>query len=320
MLGTPAFMAPEQALAEPTKVGAHTDVWAVGATIFTLVSGTYVHDGANARQVLVRAAVAHAPALSSVASKVPPEVDAIVARALAYDPEARWPSAAAMRDEVARAHEALFGGRPEPDALRALLEPPPAHAPSSGPDVVALAKTENSSPPGPPATRVSAPTPAGTTTVHPVSTRPAPHGSRRPWIAAGVAAVLGTLGIVLALLLQRGAAVQPSLASAPPASAPDAPVAAEEPATAPVASTPPSPRAQGPSPSALPEATPAGSANAPDVGPAASAPSATRRPAPGGVASSHARAAVPSTVASARSPAPSSAPSSARNPLQIQLE
>jgi eukaryotic-like serine/threonine-protein kinase len=109
MLGTPAFMAPEQALGDASNVDARSDVWAAGATLFTLLSGQLVHEGDNGRQVLVRAATTPARSLDSVAPDVPAEVVEVVTRALQFDRAARWQSAGAMRDAVAAVHERLFG-------------------------------------------------------------------------------------------------------------------------------------------------------------------------------------------------------------------
>ncbi len=47
LLGTPAFMAPEQALALTKEIDGQSDIWAVGATIFSLISGQFVHEGEN---------------------------------------------------------------------------------------------------------------------------------------------------------------------------------------------------------------------------------------------------------------------------------
>ena len=44
-MGTPAFMAPEQARARWDEVDGRTDLWAVGATMFTLLTGRHVHEG-----------------------------------------------------------------------------------------------------------------------------------------------------------------------------------------------------------------------------------------------------------------------------------
>jgi eukaryotic-like serine/threonine-protein kinase len=122
LLGTPAFMAPEQALAKSSEIDAQTDLWAAGATMFALLSGALVHEGENAAQVLVRAATTPAPALGSAAPDVPGEVARIVDRALAFEKRARWPSAEAMREAVAGAYGALCGQPVSPAPLRALHE------------------------------------------------------------------------------------------------------------------------------------------------------------------------------------------------------
>ncbi|WP_410971874.1 protein kinase domain-containing protein, partial [Salmonella sp. SAL4445] len=43
MLGTPTFMSPEQALSKSSEIDGRSDLWAVGATLFTLLSGHLVH-------------------------------------------------------------------------------------------------------------------------------------------------------------------------------------------------------------------------------------------------------------------------------------
>ncbi len=108
-MGTPAFMAPEQARGDVKHIDARTDIWAAGATLFTALSGCIVHEGANARQVMVRAATIPARSLSSLIPDAPASVVDLLAKALEYDMDARWNSAAAMRDAIAAAHEELFG-------------------------------------------------------------------------------------------------------------------------------------------------------------------------------------------------------------------
>jgi serine/threonine-protein kinase len=119
LLGTPAFMAPEQALAKSSDIDAQTDVWAAGATLFTLLAGTTVHEGENATQLLVFAATVVARSLASVAPETPPAIVRVVDRALAFHKADRWPSAAAMREGLSVAWRATAGERPS----RALLEP-----------------------------------------------------------------------------------------------------------------------------------------------------------------------------------------------------
>ena len=112
MLGTPAFMAPEQASGDTKRVGVKSDIYGAGATLFTVLSGVHVHEGENAQQVVVRAATTPARSLAAVLPDAPPSLVEIVDCALAFDPAARWPSAAAMRDALRDAHAALVGPMP----------------------------------------------------------------------------------------------------------------------------------------------------------------------------------------------------------------
>jgi serine/threonine-protein kinase len=120
VLGSPAFMAPEQAAGEAHNVDERSDLWALGASLFTLLSGKYVHDAENGRATLLRAATERARSLAEVAPNVPPSVCALVDKALAFEPTERWQSAAAMREAVAAVQRELFGEL-SPEPVRAWL-------------------------------------------------------------------------------------------------------------------------------------------------------------------------------------------------------
>jgi serine/threonine-protein kinase len=107
IMGTPAYMAPEQARARWEEVDARTDLWAVGATMFMLLSGRRVHEADSGTEQLIKNATCPAPPLQSVAPEVPAAVAAIVDRALAFDRSARWPDAAGMRSAVRAALESF---------------------------------------------------------------------------------------------------------------------------------------------------------------------------------------------------------------------
>ncbi len=108
-LGTPAFMAPEQALGKTRELDAQTDLWAVGATLFTMLSGKLVHGSENAAQAVVSAATKPAPPLSSIAPDTPESLVTLVDKALSFDKTSRFESAAAMGEEVSRVHRELYG-------------------------------------------------------------------------------------------------------------------------------------------------------------------------------------------------------------------
>ncbi|MEP7127149.1 MAG: protein kinase, partial [Byssovorax sp.] len=107
-IGTPAFMPPEQALGRTEEIDARSDVWAAGATLFTLLSGRLVHEAESAAEIVVRAATQPSPSIASVASNVPPALAAVVDRALAFRREDRFPDARAMQVALAEANVALY--------------------------------------------------------------------------------------------------------------------------------------------------------------------------------------------------------------------
>jgi serine/threonine protein kinase len=118
MLGTPAFMPPEQAYGRRAEIDARSDLWAVGATLFTALAGRVVHLAETAEETLIRAATEPAPPLASVVEGVPPEIASAIDRSLAADRADRWPSSRAMLDAIEAAHRSAFH---EPIASRVAL-------------------------------------------------------------------------------------------------------------------------------------------------------------------------------------------------------
>jgi serine/threonine-protein kinase len=100
ILGTPAFMAPEQARGRWDDVDGQTDIWAVGATMFTLLTGRLVFEAETANEALGLAMMHHAPGILTVMPELPAAIAEVVDRALAYDKSKRFPDAASMRDAV----------------------------------------------------------------------------------------------------------------------------------------------------------------------------------------------------------------------------
>ena len=106
-IGTPAFMPPEQALGRTEEVDALSDVWAVGATLYMLLSGRIVHDAKTHMEVVIAAATAQAKSLATVAPDVPKSLVDLVDRSLAFKKEDRWQSARAMQTALRAALPAL---------------------------------------------------------------------------------------------------------------------------------------------------------------------------------------------------------------------
>ena len=98
--GTPAYMAPEQAMGRKALIGPRTDLYAVGATMFTLLSGEYVQEAENAQELLIKIATQPARSLADVRPDASSELIDLVDRATMMHQEDRWPSAAAMLERV----------------------------------------------------------------------------------------------------------------------------------------------------------------------------------------------------------------------------
>jgi serine/threonine-protein kinase len=107
--GTPCFMPPEQALGKKQHIDGRTDLWSAGATMFTLLSGKYVHEADTVEELVVFAATRPARPLGSVAEHVPPQVAHVVDRALAFEKDQRWPDARSMQEALERAYGEVFG-------------------------------------------------------------------------------------------------------------------------------------------------------------------------------------------------------------------
>ncbi|GEM_PF-590392 len=107
VLGTPAFMPPEQALGRREDVDVRSDIWSAGATLFTVLTGEPVHRGNNAKSRLIATARMPARPLRDVMPTIPRAVAAVIDRALAFDRADRWPDAKSMREALRRARMAL---------------------------------------------------------------------------------------------------------------------------------------------------------------------------------------------------------------------
>ncbi|MEO7092112.1 MAG: hypothetical protein ABI175_02600, partial [Polyangiales bacterium] len=111
--GTPAYMAPEQAMGRKALIGPRTDLYAVGATMFTMLTGDYVQDADNAQALLVKIATQPARSLADLRPDSSIDLVHLVDRATMMHVEDRWPSAEAMlaRVRMAMRERRLDGSR-----------------------------------------------------------------------------------------------------------------------------------------------------------------------------------------------------------------
>jgi eukaryotic-like serine/threonine-protein kinase len=96
--GKVSYMSPEQARGQ--KVDARADVFSAGVMLWEVMTGRKLREGQNDQQMLWALASGDLPRASSVKPWVPPELDAICARAMAWDRDHRYPSAGELQHEI----------------------------------------------------------------------------------------------------------------------------------------------------------------------------------------------------------------------------
>src|SRR6185312_1235528 len=106
-LGTPQYMPPEQARGRWTDVDAQSDVWAVGATMFRLLTGRSPREAATTAELLMKAMTERMPRIADVAPWIADEVARVVDRATEPDKGDRWPDAKTMQRELREAASRL---------------------------------------------------------------------------------------------------------------------------------------------------------------------------------------------------------------------
>ncbi|MCY1073081.1 protein kinase domain-containing protein [Archangium lansingense] len=117
MVGTPAYMAPEQWRGEAQD--ARTDIWAAGVLLYEMLSGGPPFAGGSLEELRGRVTSEEpAPPVRARNPEVPPEVESLLATALAKDPARRFPSAREFRREVHELRARLAGpGVEEPEPV-----------------------------------------------------------------------------------------------------------------------------------------------------------------------------------------------------------
>ena len=122
MLGTPQYMAPEQATGRHDQVDGRTDVFALGAVVFEMLTGQAAFGGATIPEVVFKVVFDPAPSVASLAPGVPAAAVAAVDRALAKKPEERWPDVAAFVEALTGSPLAT-GRAPIPTNVRPAVGP-----------------------------------------------------------------------------------------------------------------------------------------------------------------------------------------------------
>ncbi len=122
VVGTPAYMSPEQVQGEP--IDRRTDIFSAGIIFYQFLTGQKPFEGTQ--WALAKKIIQDDPVRPSKLVQVPPEIDRVVARALAKKPDARYQSARSFADSLQR----ILEGKPPEDPNEVLTQPLPAQAPA----------------------------------------------------------------------------------------------------------------------------------------------------------------------------------------------
>jgi len=188
IMGTPQYMAPEQALGRLSEIDARTDQFSLATITYELLTGREAFRGEAVTAILYQIVHEDPDPITSINPAVGPAVAAVVMKALAKDKQHRFPTVNDFHAELVRAasdqHKVLATASLEFPRARTAVLPP---AKSAKPTTLRLATAEMEA-----------------------SERPTPGTARKRWLAFAVAGtvVAGVVGVVA--LRPRAASVEPS--------------------------------------------------------------------------------------------------------------
>jgi hypothetical protein len=206
-IGTVDFMAPEQFSGAP--VDARADVYALGCVLYNALTGEVPYPRGTVPATMLAHMHEEPPRPARVAADVPDGFDRVIARALAKDPQARYPSAG----DLGRAALAAAEGRPVTESERTVARGAAAPPVNGRHDVPRNGRTA--------VTALVPPTRTGKTVRQPQETlplgdRPRRRGPRAATVLAGLLAIGAAAAAVLVLGIAGGGGTDASeLAGAP---------------------------------------------------------------------------------------------------------
>ncbi|MFI5289762.1 MAG: serine/threonine-protein kinase, partial [Polyangia bacterium] len=204
LLGTPQYMSPEQAYGRNKQIDQRTDVWALGAIVYEMVTGEAAFAGESLTQVIVR--IIHDPPPSLVGRPgVPERVVKAVGRALEREADRRFPDVASFIEELTG--KPLYTlDRAVPPRISAMAS---AATGAADPAELGVTATQASSPPS------LGTQPRGEVIAVPPTHAAAPRGLRAGKLL-GIGIGVAGLAVALAVTLTRPGHSTPPLPSAPP--------------------------------------------------------------------------------------------------------
>ena len=118
IMGSPSYMAPEQAEGKTREVGPEADVYALGTILYELITGRRAFRGASILETLEQVKTAEAVPPSRLVPRLPRDVETISLKCLQKEPVKRYRTAAALAEDLRRFQDGepiLRGGSAAPN-------------------------------------------------------------------------------------------------------------------------------------------------------------------------------------------------------------
>lgn len=204
MMGTPTYMSPEQARGRWDDLDARADLFAVGATMFSALTGRTIHTADTLNELLLKVMTEQVRDVREFAPELPSLAADVINRALAFDKRQRFSSAFELRKAVRAVNQHFDRNLP---SLHTEIRLTPTDGPPSLPTVI-----------GPQAAHGTSPPTTGDRTTHrpvtisgwpPAMLSDQPARRRRSLVLGGAGAALA-LVVLITVLLSRGEPETPS--------------------------------------------------------------------------------------------------------------
>jgi len=211
VMGTPAYMSPEQGAGESNKIDGRSDVYSLGVMMFQLATGRLPFPGANFGEVLIGHLQMAPPAPRSLNPQIPEAYEAIILKCLQKKQEDRYQTMKELKEAIEGCMDQLGLSRDLPHAddteldLPAVEAKPPSYPGARTPGRATAPLPRNRTPGSRP--QISRPPGRGGAAVRsqpPTQLTPAPQKSRAPLFVGIAAAVVVAGGAGAFVFLRDG--------------------------------------------------------------------------------------------------------------------